>query len=186
MKRIELDSGMAKYWWMPLMTGLICLGLGIWTFAAPAPAMITLAYVFAFGLLLGGAINIGYAISSSRHTHGWGWSLALAILELFAGGWLLALPGMMVVSTFVFVIGIFIIIAAINSLCESIAMSSASVWWIIWTVLLLVATIWVGVTFLSSPIAGAEVVWLWLGLSFIFFGIFRISLAFRIRSASRQ
>lgn len=171
-----------KAWWLPLITGIISLILGIWTLANPAPAMAALAYVFAFGLMGAGVLNLGLGLTLSRRTSGWGWTLALGGLELAAGVWLIAMPESVVVSTFVFVAGFFIVLAAINSLCEAFAMSLYSVWGVLWAVLLLVTTIILGIVFLSDPIGGGIVVWFWLGLSFLSFGLYRIVLAFRLRT----
>lgn len=181
MKNIVSGKGV-KVWWLPLITGIISLVLGIWTLANPAPAMAALAYVFAFGLIGAGVINVGLGLSLSRRTPGWGWTLALGVIELIAGAWLAAMPETTVVSTFVFVVGCFIVLAALNSLCEAFAMSLYSVWGILLAVVLLVTTIILGIVFLSDPIGGGLVVWFWLGLSFISFGLYRIVLAFRLRT----
>lgn len=182
MKKIEFETGIKSLWWVPMLTGLISIVLGIWTFAQPASAMIVLAYAFAIGLVIAGILNFGYAIAVSRYTPGWGWSLALAIIEAIVGFWLLAMPEIQVVGTFVFVVGFFIIIAAINALCESFALSMYSFWWVLWSIILLVATIVMGIVFLSNPIGGGVVVWFWIAMSFITFGVYRLMYASRLRA----
>ena len=185
MKKIEVDSGIRNFWWLPLISGLVCLGLGIWTLCVPVEAITFLSYVFAVCLVLTGVLNCCYAGATARYTPGWGWALAMGIIELVCGVWLLCLPAAAVASTFVFVMGFFIFVAVINSLCEAFTLSYFSGWWVVWSILLLVATVVLAGTFLSNPIAGGVVVWLWLGLSLIFFGVFRVSLAFAVRSATR-
>lgn len=182
MKRIVLESGVSRYWWIPLLVGLISLGLGVWTLATPVESMTVLAYAFAIGLIFAGVLNLGYAVGSSRYTPGWGWALAMAIIEILCGGWMLALPEVQVVGTFIFVVGFFIIIAAINALCEAFALSIFSAWWVIWSILLLVATIGLAAMFLFNPIGGSVAVWFWIALSFFTYGIFKITYAFRLRS----
>ncbi len=186
MRKIEFESGISNFWWVPLLTGLICVGLGIWTLAAPTTALIMLAYIFAAGLVVAGGINVIFSIAMSRYSAGWGWTLALGILELLSGIWLLALPETTVVSTFIFVVGFFIILAAINSLCEALSLSIFSLWWTIWAVVLLIATIVLGAIFLTNPIGGGVAVWLWISLSFITFGTYRIILAFRIARMTKE
>lgn len=185
MRKIVYESGVGGFWWLPLLSGLICVGLGLWTLFSPASAMIVLAYTFAVCLVLTGGLNVGLSVALSKITPGWGWSLALGLLELVAGIWLLALPEVTVVSTFVFVAGFFIIVAAINSLCEAFALSFYSGWWVLWSILLLIATIVLAIIFVSNPIGGGVIVWLWIGLSFITFGVYRVTFAFGLRSVMR-
>lgn len=77
-------------------------------------------------------------------------------------------------------------VVAINSLCEATFMSSYSPAGIIWMVVILIATLAFSVIFLSSPVAGGVAVWLWLGLSFITFGVYRIVLSIKIKSINRD
>lgn len=183
MENITTEKRRFKLWWLPLVTGIISIVLGIWTLANPAPALEALAYVFAFGLTAAGVINVCLGLSLSRRTSGWGWTVALGVLELVGGVWLAAMPVATVVSTFIFVVGFFIILAAINSLCEAFAMSLYSVWGVLLSVVLLVVTIILGIAFLFDPLDGGVAVWLWLGLSFICYGVYRIMMSFNMRSA---
>ena len=57
--------------------------------------------------------------------------------------------------------------------------------WTVFSVLLLIATIIMAVVFLSSPIAGGVFVWMWIGLSLIFFGVYRLVFAASMRRATR-
>ncbi len=79
MRKIEFESGISNFWWVPLLTGLICVGLGIWTLAAPTTALIMLAYIFAAGLVVAGGINVIFSIAMSRYSAGWaGHSLSVS------------------------------------------------------------------------------------------------------------
>lgn len=108
---------------------------------------------------------IGFACSVAGWSSDWGWGLALGILETIAGIWLL--------------------FAAINAACESFIASAGSVGWTIVSVLFLILTIVFTVMFLSNPIAGGVVVWLWLGLSLICYGAFRMVLAFKLKTLGK-
>jgi len=129
-------------------------------------------------------LNFAYAYVNSGTDSGWGWALALGILELIAGVWLFALPESILVDAFIFVIGIWIIVAAINSICEACVISSVTPAWMIWMILLLVFTIIASFIFLSNPIIGEIAVWLWIGLSLISFGIFRIIFSIKANNAN--
>lgn len=115
----------------------------------------------------------------------WGWSLALGIIEIVCGVWLLTLSPEMLAMAFAYAAGIWILIAAINGVCEAALFSRYSVAWTIWMVLLLIATVIFGVYFLMIPLAGGIAGWLWIGISLVCFGVWRISLAFKIRSLNK-
>ena len=108
--------------------------------------------------------------------------MALGIIELVCGIWLFTLPSLVIGSIFVYAVGIWIIVAAINSVSEALAMSRHGAGWIAWTVLLLVAAVICGIMFLSNPVLGGLAGWLWIGWSLLLFGFYRIALAFHVRS----
>lgn len=171
---------MSRLWWVPLITGLICLGLGIWTLCCPAQSLPILAYTFAGCLIAAGVLNVGYAFIGTGLPN-WGWSLVLGLLELVAGVWMFSLPTLEVTETFIFIIGIWLLVAAINSVGEASMLSVISGWGLVWMILLLIATVFLVVIFLTSPIEGGIVSWLWLGISLITFGVYRICLSFSLR-----
>ena len=41
----------AKYWWLLLLTGLILIAVGIWVFASPATAYLSLSILFGASIL---------------------------------------------------------------------------------------------------------------------------------------
>ncbi len=178
--------GIARFWWIPLLTGLFCLGFGIWCLFSPSTSLPVFAYLFAAGFCVAGIFNMIYAVLASPVMSNWGWALALGLLEIIGGIWMFTLPEAALVSTFIFIVGVLILVAAINSIVEAFMLSSFSGMWLVWTVLMLICTIIFAILFLSSPIGGGIAVWLWLGISLIAFGVYRISLAFMIKSLSRD
>lgn len=180
-----LKKGISRFWWIPLITGLLSIGLGIWTLLCPAESIPVLAYVFAGCMVFAGVLNVAYAFMASNLITGWGWSLALGLLEVLAGVWLFTLPEAQLAMTFVFVIGVWILVAAINSLAEACMMSALSPVWVTWMIVMLIITFVLAVMFLSSPLAGGIAVWLWLGISFITFGVYRLILSARIKTVNR-
>lgn len=183
-RRIHLGP-ISKYWWMPLVSGLICIGLGIWTLVAPQYSLPVLAYVFAGCLCLAGIVNLVYSSMMGRYNVHWGWGLVIGILDIVAGVWLFTLSEGMLTQTFMIIIGIWILCVAINSIVEACVMSAYSPGWILLMVLLLAATIVLAIMLLSSPAAGAVTVWLWLAISPITYGCYRIMLASRIKTLGR-
>lgn len=178
-------SLLTRIWWIPLATGLLCLGFGIWCLCSPVASMEILAYLFAAGFILAGVFNLTFAGINASIYSGWGWSLSLGLLELIGGIWLFLVPEPVLLSTFVIVTGVMILVGAINSIAESCTLARYSGWWMVWAIIMLLATIFCAVIFLTNPIAGGVIVWLWLGISLICFGISRISLAFMLKSINK-
>lgn len=171
-------GAVTRYWWIPLITGLCCIGLAVWCFIDPGQSLPVMAYSFAALMVITGCMNLGYAIMATGWYGGWGWSLALGILELICGIWLWCLPIGAMVVMFMYMIGIWILVAGINGICETCALSTRQPAWIVWMILLLLATVAFAIIFISNPILSGITEWIWLGVSLATFGIYRISLAF--------
>lgn len=177
----NLETGLQRLTWLPIVTGLIAIALGIWCLCDPTVSLKIFAYVFAGALCASGMLNILLAISNHKVGWNWGWALSVGIIEIFCGVWMYCLPALMITAVFMFIIGIWILVAAINALCESFMMSSRSPFWTCVSILLLLATIVFAIIFMTNPLSGGIAVWLWIGLSLIFFGCYRIIFAATIR-----
>lgn len=182
----SLKTGLRKLTWLPIVTGLIAIALGIWCLCDPSKSLEIFAYVFTGGLCLSGLLNILLGLSNRADSWNWGWALAVGIIEIFCGVWMFTLPSLMLTTVFMFIIGIWILVAAINALCETFMMGMHSPIWTIFSILLLIATIVFAIIFMSNPITGGIAVWLWIGLSLIFFGCYRLIFAATIRKISRN
>lgn len=175
-------KGMSKLWWVPLITGLLSIAMGIWVLCAPIQSIPVLAYVFAGCLCAAGILNLAYSLCTTGVASNWGWSMALGIMDIIAGVWLFTLPAPVLAGAFIFIVGVWMLCVVINALCETFVISGGSRSWTAWLVFILLVTLIFAIVFLTGPIAGGIAVWLWLGISLITFGIFRFSLAFRIRN----
>lgn len=178
----NFENRVHRLWWVPLITGLIGIGLGIWCFLSPTTSLPVFAYAFAGILCFAGLLYLLYAFNNMRLRTNWGWSLAMGLIDLVCGIWLFTLPAAVLVTVFVYAIAIWILIVAINSICEATVMSGGNAFWTVWMVIMLIATIFFAIYFLSSPLLGGVAGWLWLGFSFIFYGAYRIALAFKIKN----
>lgn len=177
----SFDGGVKRMWYVPLITGLLSIGFGIWCLCSPTSSLPVFAYIFAAAILLAGVANVGYAGFTSSYSRNWGWSLALGLLEIVGGAWLFFLPAPELATAFIFTIGILILVGAINSIAEACYLSAFSGAGVVWMILMLIITIIFAVVFLSNPIAGGVVVWLWIGISLVAFGIFRIMLSMMLK-----
>lgn len=184
MSDTSITTGIRRFWWIPLITGLIGIGLGIWTLCCPQTSIPVLAYAFAVCMLVAGVLNLAFTGAATWAPNRW-WSCAMGLLEIICGVWLLCMPEQLLVVTFIIVVGVWILVAAINALCEAFMISQRNPWQLAWAILLLFATIILAGMFLYAPAVGAEAVWLYLGISFITFGCYRMILAFGLRKATR-
>lgn len=185
-KESNFKGGITRFWWIPLLTGLVSVGFGIWCLLAPVSAIPFFSYLFCAGLIVAGILNLSYAFTTTGFASNWGWAMALGFLEVIAGVWMLTLPAEVLSVAFVYAVGVWILVSAIMSVAEAGVMSSLSAGWIVWMVLLLIATVVFAIIFLTNPIAGGVAVWLYMGLALIFFGCYRCSLAFQVKSINRR
>lgn len=182
----SFETRITRLWWIPLITGLLCLGLGVWCLVSPLTSIPFMAYAFAGVLCVAGLFNIWFSVANANIAPNWGWALALGLLEIVAGGWMFCLSPAEAEITFVWIIGIWLLVVSINAICETCMLGGGRSWgWSIFTALLLVATIIFAVFLLSSPMMTIMAGWLYLGISLITFGVYRICVSFKVRSISR-
>lgn len=186
MSRNTFNTGITRYWWIPLVTGLIFVAFGIWCFVNPASSITVMAYCFCAGMLLAGILDISFSIANRLINPNWGWRLAMGLLEIALGVWLLFLPAPVLAVSFVYAVGIWMIVVAINSVCEAAVMSRYVGGAIVWMILALIATIVLACIFIINPLLGGVTVWLWLGLSLLTFGIYQITMSLNIKTINRD
>ncbi|MDE6207930.1 MAG: DUF308 domain-containing protein [Muribaculaceae bacterium] len=166
-----------KLWLSPFISGLIAIALGIWTLCCPAASIIAFAYLFAALILFSGILNLGYAAFTHNISPNWSWSLVLGILEIIGAVWMFVLPADSLAQTFLFITGILLMVVAITSLGETCLVTALSGHSFIAMIIALVTCIVTVMMFISGPIVGGTAVWLWIGISLICFGIYRLILA---------
>ena len=174
-----------RYWWVPLLTGLLSIGIGIWCFCDPSESLSVLAYFFAACLCASGLLNLFYSLGNIR---GYGWisAMAIGLIEIICGGWMFFLPEPVLVTAFVYAVGIYLIFVTVSSISETCMLMSYSSAWIALLIGFLIATLIFAVIFLAGPIVGGIAVWLYIGLSFVFYGIYRIILSTKIYRLNRK
>ncbi|MDE7180504.1 MAG: DUF308 domain-containing protein [Muribaculaceae bacterium] len=175
------SNGGVKLWWVPLITGILALGIGIWCMFCPLESMTVLAWFFACVILAAGVMNVAYGISNSHPHSNWGWSLALGLIEIICGVWLLVMPEAQLLTVFMWTVAFYLIFVCINAICEAFVLAGYARDWLGWMLIFLFATLVFAVIFLAGPIAGGVAIWLYIGISFIAFGLYRIILAFKLR-----
>lgn len=186
MKDLVFKGGLTKYWWVPMLTGIFAIAIGIWCLCSPATSLPVLAYVFAGLIAVAGIANICFAITARKTLPSWGWPLAMGILELICGIWMFTLSQSVLTATFIYIIGFYLLFAAIDSIAEACTLGSYQSGMTGWLIGFLLITLVLTVIFLAGPIAGGVAVWLYIGISFICFGIYRLMLSSKIRKINRE
>ncbi len=181
MARITEKGLVSRYWWIPMFTGLLAIGFGIWCLCDPSQSLPILAYVFAACMCVAGVLNFTFAFSVSGLYSQWGWSLFLGILELLCGIWMFCIPIPELVITFMYIIGIWILVVAIDGVVESCMMIKYNPWWVVWMIVMLFCTIGFSMIFLVNPVESLYIEWVWLGISLLTYGIYRICFSFAMK-----
>lgn len=185
MKLSDITRGITRYWWLPLLTGLLSIGIGIWCLCSPVTSLPVLAYAFSICILAAGLCNLIFAFVNTGGLPGWGWALAYGIIEILCGVWLLTLPAAVMTTAFIYAIGIYLVFVAVNSICEACMLNSYGSIWFGLILALLLATIVFSIIFLAGPVVGDVAVWLYIGISFICFGIYRMVLSAGLRRINK-
>ncbi len=171
-----------KNWWISLLVGILAIIMGIWCFTSPGASLIGLTYVFVVGFVLGGIMDIFFAVSNRNQLYGWGWTLAAGIFELLLGIMLFSMPVASVTLILVYFVGFWILFRSLWSIGESnqLRMLGMKGWG--WALALSILCVILSFLYLLSPIFGKGLFVVTLvGLSMLVYGVFRIVLAFEFR-----
>ena len=184
---IESMKRAVKNWWISLLMGILAIIMGIFCFAAPGASLIGLTYVFVIGFILGGILDIIFAVSNRDYVYGWGWTLAAGILELLLGVMLFPLPAASVTIILVYFVGFWILFRSIWSIGESTQLRMMGVKGWGWALALSILCTVLAFLYLLSPTfsKGVFVVVL-VGISMLVYGTFRIVMAFEFRQIGKQ
>lgn len=185
MNRLILKS-ISRYWWLPVLTGLIAIGLGIWVLCSPAASLSAIAYTFAIVICAVGFCNVAFALSSIGSLNGWGWTFFTGAIEIICGIWLMMLPEDQMVSAFIYGVGFYLIFLVLNAICETVLYYGNTKSWFAILLAFIICTLVLALIFLCGPLAGGIAVWLYIGIAFITYGFYRMLIGIRIYQANRE
>jgi hypothetical protein len=163
-----------------LLTGLILVAIGIWVFASPAAAYLSLSMLFGPGILSIGIFETVFAISTRKSLEGWCWTLAGGLLDVVIGAYLLAYPGL-TMAILPFILGFWLLFRGFSAIGFSFEVKAYGDLNWGWFLLFAIGIIFFAVMILAVPAFGVANIIAWIGLSCIFAGVFRIFLAFRLK-----
>lgn len=176
-----------KNWWISLLVGVLAIILGIWCFTSPGSSLLGMTYVFMVAFILGGILDIVFAISNRSSIYGWGWTLAGGILELLLGVILLVMPTPTVTGILMYVVGFWILFRSIWGIGESCQLQLLGIKGWGWALALSILCMVLAFMYLLSPAwsKGTFIV-VFVGISMLLYGIFRIIMGFKLRSIGKE
>lgn len=162
------------------------IAAGICCFVTPADSLAVLTVFFMVVLLIGGVFNIVFAAMNRVSNDYWAWSLARGIMELLLAIWLFMLPVPLVTTSLIYVIGFWMLFHSVTGICESCTLASFPVkgwgWLLACNILSLICSF----LFLIMPAFGGIFVSIYIGFSFVLYGIFRCVLSYMLLKFNKK
>ncbi len=175
-----MNENRKSYWWMSLISGLALLIFGIWFFVAPLESFQSLAIVFGFIILIVGLSEVFISLKKRN--------VVFDYMSYLWGGLLNVVLGVLLISspeTILWVISIVIGFGLIFKGGEQIKRAiqlkkqNRSNWKVV--LVLGIVLVVIAAALLWHPEIIGITIAIWTAIAFIFIGIFRIYLAFRLR-----
>ncbi len=177
---IKTAQNSLRYWYLPLIVGILFTAAGVFAFTDPEPAYLGLAAFFAIAFIITGIIDIAFSISNQDTMENWGWALFFGIAELIIGILLVANPDITVVTMPIYV-SFLIMFRSIGGISYSLDLKDAGIndWgWLMFLAIL-------GIVFslfmlFNLDFAGMSIV-IWTGIALLFIGVFSIILSINLK-----
>ncbi|WP_300812503.1 DUF308 domain-containing protein [uncultured Bacteroides sp.] len=183
---IRLERKDIRYWWISLIVGLFSIAAGIGCFVTPGGSLALLTVLFVTTLLAGGILNILFATLNRKRIAYWSWSLARGIIEVLLGIWLILLPLPVVTTGLIFLVGFWMLFHSIIGIGESCELQQYDIKGWGWLLACNILSLIFSFVYLMSPVFGGLFVVFYLGFSFVFYGVFRFVLAFKLRRFNQE
>ncbi len=182
---IEEIKSSVKNWWLSLILGILFIVVSLWLMFSPVVGYEALVIVFSFCMFATGILEIIFSVGNRKTLSGWGWYLACGIIDLILGAFLILFPSMTAIIL-PFLLAFWIMFSGFTAIGYSIDLSRMGVhgwgWYLAFGILSVIcsfAIIW-------YPLAGALASVYIVAFAFLFLGIFRIMLAFDLRSLHKN
>lgn len=170
-----------KVTWMLTIRGALAVIFGIAAVFWPGLTLVTLVYLFAAYVLVGGIVDIVDGISSMRSRSWWIVTLVLGLLQVGVGVYLLRHP-LLAFATLILLIGFVLIVRGVFEGVMALVGREDSAPVRTLTVIVSVLSVLAGILMLFQPAsAGVAFVWI-LGLYALVIGPVLIALAMEVRN----
>jgi uncharacterized membrane protein HdeD (DUF308 family) len=170
-------------WWSPVIRGLIAILLGIITLAWPGITLSALVLLFGAYALIDGIVCIVGAWRAARAHERWGVLVLEGIAGIIAAVVTVAWPGITALAL-VFIVAAWAIVTGIFEIAAAVRLRRyIKGEWLL--VLGGIASVVFGVLLAVSPLVGALVLAIWLGVYALIFGAMLVGLGLRLRTWSQ-
>ncbi|MHA7941745.1 HdeD family acid-resistance protein [Formosa sp. 3Alg 14/1] len=183
MKNLVKNS--LKYWWMPLVSGVLMILLGVWVFRTPIASYITLAILFQLGFLISGVFHIGFVLTNKHNISNWKWSLTSGFIDVFLAFILFSNPGLSAVMLPIY-IGFMLFFRSIMGIGLSFELEQSSVKGWGWGLASSILAMLFSFLMISNPFFGSLSIIFYTGFSILFLGFSQVSMAFNLNKISKE
>ncbi len=169
-----------KHWYLPLISGLIFVGMGFYTFNHPLASYVALSMLFSLSFIFSGLSEIIFALSNKSENRNTGWTLFLGIVTFVIGLSLLANPEISI-ATLPLYVGFIVLFRSIGSVIHSLDLKKNN------------SSSWGGFMFMGilgiifsqflmhNPTFTGMTIVIWTGIALLTAGILNIFLSFRLK-----
>lgn len=174
-----------RQWYIPLLVGIFFVIVSIVAFVWPKSSFLTLSILFALSFLFGGLSEIIFSVSNRKQMDTWGWSLAFGIITFIVGVLLVINPKLSMI-TLAFYIGFVLLfrsIATIGFALDIKKYGNSNLGGLLAFGIL--GAIFSFILIWNPAFAGLSAV-IFIGLSFLFAGLFSIYLALQLRKLNKS
>lgn len=175
-----MNESRKNYWWMSLISGMALLIFGLWFFVAPPESFQSLTIVFGVIILLVGLSEVYLSLKNRKSVFDYMSYLWGGLLNVVLGVLLISSPEtiLWIISI---VIGFWLIFKGGEQIKRAIRLKKQQSG--NWKAVLIfgIVLVLVAAALLWHPEIIGITIAVWTAIAFIFIGIFRIFLAFRLR-----
>ncbi len=177
---IKLISNTIKHWYLPLITGVIFIVLGIYVFGYPVESYVALSLVFSISFLVTGLMEVYFSISNRKILDNWGWSLVFGIVNAVIGVLLLMHPNISL-NALPFYVGFMLMFRSITGLGYAFDLKNYGVPH--WGRLMFMAVLGLIFSFILiwNPVFAGLTVVVWTALSLIMAGVYNIYVSLKLK-----
>ncbi|WP_428897958.1 putative membrane protein HdeD [Parelusimicrobium proximum] len=163
-----------------VISGIICILIGIFTLAYPIATMLTLALVLGIGILSSGVVYLISYFTEKDKMYSPGWVLTQGILDTLIGIILLCNLGA-TIEAMPYLIAFWAIFAAIIRISAAFNAKSLGLakWWL--PLITGILALLLGLLIVYTPIIGAVFILSYVSVFFIFMGLMTITEAFVLK-----
>ncbi len=182
---LKLISKGIKYWYLPLIAGIVFILIAIWTLVAPGATYLALTFLFSFGFIFSGATEIAFSISNRDEMENWGWVLALGIVTLILGFVLFLNPGLSAISLALY-IGFLAMLRSFAAISNAVDMRSYGIKNWGWLMFFGIIGVLFSLVLIWNPLLAGLTALIWTGLTFMTIGIFSIFFSLQLRKLHKH